>query len=48
MGGVLGLDYTAVKACMEALGREVTPELWTGLQAMEEGALLGFQERARS
>lgn len=35
----LGLDYTAVRAGLEAEGFAVTPELWRDLRLMEAAAL---------
>jgi hypothetical protein len=34
----LGLDYTAVKVALEALGVTITRELWQGLTTMEQAA----------
>lgn len=34
----IGLDYSAVRVALDALEFKVTPDLWSGLQVMEEAA----------
>jgi hypothetical protein len=41
-GTVIGLDYAAARAGLEAEGIEVTPEVWRDLRAIEAGAVQGF------
>lgn len=36
---MIGLDYGAVKAGLDALGTAITPELWHGIQMMEAEAV---------
>ncbi|MFN3971243.1 MAG: DUF1799 domain-containing protein [Gemmobacter sp.] len=41
-GVVIGLDYAAARAGLEAEGTTVTPEVWRDLRAIEAGAVEGF------
>ncbi len=43
----IGLDYTAVRAGLDAEGIAVTPELWRGLRAMESEAVSVLNEVSR-
>jgi hypothetical protein len=40
----MGLDYSAVRVCLDALGVAVTPDLWRGLQVMEVAACAALNE----
>jgi hypothetical protein len=41
-GRVIGLDYTAVRAGLDLAGIEMTPDLWSDVQQIEQGALVGL------
>lgn len=41
-GRVIGLDYAAVRAGLELAGIELTPEVWSDVQHIEQGALVGL------
>jgi uncharacterized protein DUF1799 len=43
----IGLDYSAVRAGLDAEGIEVTPELWRGLRVMEAEACAVLNESSR-
>lgn len=45
MGGVVGLNYSSVKALLDILGIEERVELFDGLQVMERAALAVFSKR---
>lgn len=42
----VGLDYTAVRAGLDAVGIEITPDLWSGLQVMEGDARAAMNGRS--
>ncbi len=44
MPRVLGFDYSGVRAGLDAGGFAVTPEIWRGLQIMEEAATAALNE----
>lgn len=44
MGGVIGLDYTAIDSAVRFAEMDVTPEMFKGLRVMESSAVNALNE----
>jgi len=43
----IGLDYTAARAGLELAGISITPECWSDVRVIEEGALMELNQNGR-
>lgn len=48
MGGVIGLDYTAIASAVRFAEVDVTPEIFDGLRIMESAAVTALNEETQS
>lgn len=47
MGGVIGLDYSAIDVLLRRMGIDTTPDTFAGLQVMESAAVTELNRDSR-